>query len=107
MLPITTVCTADGAICTGDGRKLSNRLELTVSGPTSQHSSQPQENTPATGSPTISGTVQVGETLTALTSGISDSDGTTNASYTYQWIANEGDIRLGHCGCHGQHLCPG
>ena len=86
VLPITTVCTANGAICTGDGRKLSNRLELTVSGPTSQQ----QENTPATGSPTISGTVQEGETLTALTSGISDSDGTTNASYTYQWIANEG-----------------
>ena len=86
VLPITTVCTANGAICTGDGRKLSTRLELTVSGPTSQQ----QENTPATGSPTISGTVQEGETLTALTSGISDSDGTTNASYTYQWIANEG-----------------
>ena len=90
VLPITTVCTADGAICTGDGIKLSNRLELTVSGPTSQQSSQQQENTPATGSPTISGTVQVAETLTALTSGISDSDGTTNTSYTYQWIANEG-----------------
>ena len=90
VLPITTVCTANGAICTEDGRKLSNRLELTVSGPTSQQSSQQQENTLATGSPTISGTVQVGETLTALTSGISDSDGTTNASYTYQWIANEG-----------------
>ena len=90
VLPITTVCTANGAICTGDGRKLSNRLELTVSGPTSQQSSQQQENTPATGSPTISGTMQVGETLTALTSSISDSDGTTNASYTYQWIANEG-----------------
>ena len=29
MLPITTDCTATGAICTGDGRKLSNRLELT------------------------------------------------------------------------------
>ena len=88
VLPITTVCTANGAICTGDGRKLSNRLELTVSGPTSQHSSQPQENTPATGSPTISGTVQVGETLTALTPGISDTDGLTNPSYSYQWLSS-------------------
>ena len=26
-------CAAEGAICTGDGRKLSNRLEFTVSGP--------------------------------------------------------------------------
>ena len=32
-LPATTDCTDDGAICTGDGRMLSNRLELTVSGP--------------------------------------------------------------------------
>ena len=31
--PVTTDCDADGAVCTGDGRKLSNRLELTVSGP--------------------------------------------------------------------------
>ena len=33
VLPITTDCSATGAICTGDGRKLSNRLEFTVSGP--------------------------------------------------------------------------
>ena len=33
VLPITTDCTADGAVCTGDGRKLSNRLEIIVSGP--------------------------------------------------------------------------
>ena len=32
-LPATTDCTDDGAICTEDGRKLSNRLEFTVSGP--------------------------------------------------------------------------
>ena len=32
-LPITTDCSVQGAICTSDGRKLSNRLEVTVSGP--------------------------------------------------------------------------
>ena len=48
------------------------------------------ENTPATGLPTISGTAQVGEMLTADTSGISDSDGLTDASYTYQWVRNDG-----------------
>ena len=32
VLPITEDCTADGAVCTGD-RKLSNRLEIIVSGP--------------------------------------------------------------------------
>ena len=32
-LPATTDCDAQGAICTGDGRKLSNSLNFTVSGP--------------------------------------------------------------------------
>ena len=32
-LPITEDCDAQGAICTDDGRMLSHRLELTVSGP--------------------------------------------------------------------------
>ena len=42
-------------------------------------------NTPATGAPTISGTAQVGQTLTAATSGIMDTDGLTSPGYTYQW----------------------
>ena len=33
VLPATTDCTAEGAICTQDGSKLSNRLEITVQGP--------------------------------------------------------------------------
>ena len=33
VLPVTTHCNANGAVCTGDGRMLSNRLELAVSGP--------------------------------------------------------------------------
>ena len=47
-------------------------------------------NSPATGAPTISGTVQVDETLTADTSGITDADGLTDVSYSYQWIRNDG-----------------
>ena len=47
-------------------------------------------NTTATGLPNISGTPQVGETLTADTSGITDADGLTNVSYSYQWIRNDG-----------------
>ena len=91
VLPITTDCTDNGAVCTGDGTKLSNRLELTVSGPADEQSSQQQqENSAATGSPTISGTAQVGETLTASTTGITDADGLTNVSYSYQWVANDG-----------------
>ena len=33
VLPVTTDCAATGAVCTSDGRMLSTRLELTVSGP--------------------------------------------------------------------------
>ena len=53
------------------------------------------QNSPATGAPTISGTAQVGETLAADTSGIADSDGLTNVSYSYQWIANDGNSDSG------------
>ena len=52
----------------------------------------PSANTPASGTPTISGTARVGETLTAATSGISDADGLTNASFGYQWSAGGSDI---------------
>ena len=48
-------------------------------------------NSPATGAPTIGGTSQVGETLTALTNGITDEDGLDNVSYSYQWIRNNGN----------------
>ena len=49
-------------------------------------------NTPATGEPTITGTAQVGETLTANTTGIADSDGLNNATFTYQWLADDARI---------------
>ena len=48
-------------------------------------------NTAATGEPTISGTAQVGETLTAVTTGITDADGLTSPTYTYQWIRVDAD----------------
>ena len=52
---------------------------------------EPAENTPATGEPTITGTIQVGETLTVDTSAIADEDGLDNVSYSYQWISNDGN----------------
>ena len=54
---------------------------------------QSDQNTPALGPPTISGTVQVDETLTADTSGVEDADGLTNVSYSYQWMADGVDIQ--------------
>ena len=47
-------------------------------------------NTPATGAPTITGTAEVGQTLTAVTTGIMDADGLTSPTYTYQWIRVDG-----------------
>ena len=47
-------------------------------------------NTAATGAPTITGTAEVGETLTAVTTGIADADGLTSPAYTYQWIRVDG-----------------
>ena len=51
-------------------------------------------NTAATGRPTISGTVRVGEVLTADTTGIADADGVTNVSYSYQWVVTDGGAYL-------------
>ena len=49
-------------------------------------------NTPATGTPTITATAQVGETLTATTSGIADANGLTNEVFAYQWLADDAEI---------------
>ena len=78
----TNSCSAQGAICTGEGRKLSGGLQLAVAGP----------NTPATGAPTISGPAEVGETLTAGTTGIFDDDGLDYAAFAYQWLAGDAEI---------------
>ena len=47
-------------------------------------------NTAPMGAPTITGTAQVGQTLTAVTTGITDADGLTSPTYTYQWIRVDG-----------------
>ena len=62
--------------------------ETLTSAATDPVEAAPASNTPVTGTPTISGTAQVGETLTADTSGISDADGLTNATFSYQWLSS-------------------
>ena len=86
-LPITTDCDDQGAVCTPAGKKLSSGDSLFVPGPSATG------NNPATGAPTISGTAQAGETLTAGSSGIADADGLTNVQYGYQWLADGADIQ--------------
>ncbi len=105
VLPVTDSCDDQGAICTGDGGALSNRVELTISGPVAEEEDgqaqeqqqeeerTPPENSAATGAPAITGTAQVGETLTADTSGIADADGLDNAAFSYQWLADDADIQ--------------
>ena len=62
--------------------------ETRTSAPTATLAGTP--NTAATGAPTITGTAQVGQTLTAVTTGIMDADGLTSPTYTYQWIRVDG-----------------
>ena len=46
-----------------------------------------------TGAPTFTGTVAFGQTLTADTSGISDTDGLTNPDFSYQWFLNRALVK--------------
>ena len=75
-------CALPRAICTADVRRLFNHMELT---------GEAKDSSAPAGAPTISGTVEVGETLTADTSGISDADGLTGATFSYQWVSYDGN----------------
>ena len=81
-LPLTTDCDDDGAVCTSYGSKLSSAVEITVS----------VQNFAATGAPSISGAAQVDERLTADQAAMSDANGLTNATFTYQWLADDAEI---------------
>ena len=63
-----------------------------VSGYANADTPQRPANSPATGAPTITGTARVGDTLTADTAGIADTNGLDNVSYSYQWLADDTDI---------------
>ena len=86
-------------VATDEGKVINVRVSFTddegneeslTSGATDAVDARP--NSPATGVPTITGTAQVGETLTANTSGITDADGLSNVQYEYQWLADDSDI---------------
>ena len=81
VLPPTTDCTAEGAICTQDRRPLSSTLEIVIPGPGR-----------ATGKPGITGAAQVDQLVTAITSGIQDTDGLENAAFQFQWLADNTEI---------------
>ena len=85
-----------GGICTGEGKMLSEGGTTTLPGPDEEdkpdNTDSNEPNSPATGEPTISGTAQVGETLTANTSGVADADGLGSVQYEYQWLADDAEI---------------
>ena len=81
-------CDSPAAVCTKDGRALSNTISTTVAGP-----DRAPANAPAEGAPTIAGTPRVGGTLSASTSGITDADGLDDARFAYQWIRANSDIQ--------------
>ena len=74
----------------GDGPPTAEQTETARAQASSQQGSA--SNTAATGQPTISGTAQVGETLTVDTNDIHDPDGTGDAVFTYQWLSEETEI---------------
>ena len=92
-LPASEDCSIWGAVCTADGKKLSNRLEFTVSGSSTPVPVQAPDNAPSTGAPVVTGTVQVGQPLTAGISGINDADGLSGATFTYQWLVDDAEIQ--------------
>ena len=69
-----------------------NEEQLTSAATGAVAAAPPPPNTPATGAPSITGVAQVGETLTAGITGISDGDGLYNATFTYQWLADDAEI---------------
>ena len=80
----------EGGICAGDSTPLSEvPAARIIPGP--EQEEEPQ-NTPAAGAPTISGTPQVGETLTAETDGINDADGLDHVSFSYQRVRIDGGV---------------
>ena len=72
----------------GDAGEASRPVEIRMQATSQQQTA----NSPATGAPAITGTAQVGETLTADTSGVGDADGLSNAVFSYQWQAGGADI---------------
>ncbi len=80
------------------GKRITVTASFTVGATSEERTSAPTAavaapgNIPATGEPTISGILQVGQTLTADTSGIVDADGPAAPAFSYQWQADGQDI---------------
>ena len=65
------------------------------------------DNAAATGAPVITGTAQVGETLTADTAGMEDGNGLDRVQFRFQWVSNDGSADTDVAGRGGLRLHPG
>ena len=79
-------CSATGALCTEDDRPIAQTISTTVEGPAD---TQTPANQPAAGRPVVSGTPNVGQTLTVSTDGVTDANGMTEATLHYQWVRTD------------------
>ena len=86
-------CSASDAICSLEthGKRLYQGDSRTV--PYVQAQREETPNSPATGQPTISGTPESGQVLTASTSNIQDANGLNGATFSYQWQRYDGSSR--------------
>ena len=66
-------------------------LGVLTSAPTAQVAAS--SNHPATGLPAIRGQARVGATLRASLSSLDDADGLSGATFAYQWLADDAEIR--------------
>ena len=87
-----TVAVSYTAPADPDARRLrdaaGNAAPSFASHPVSNATPVPGNQAP-TGVPTISGTAQVNETLTASVDGIDDPDGRGDGTFSYRWLAND------------------
>ena len=77
---------------TDDAGNEESLISLAVIASQAQIRNAEPANVPATGAPGIEGTAEVGQTLTATTSGIADDDGISTAVFAYQWLADDAAI---------------
>ena len=81
-------------VAADEGKNIKVRVTFTDDGGTEEtlvSDATDAVNTAPTGLPAISGTAQVGETLTASADEIADADGLENATFAYQWLSNNGE----------------
>ena len=81
-------------VAADEGKNIKVRVTFTDDGGTEEtlvSEATDAVNMAPTGLPAISGTAQVGETLTASADEIADADGLENATFAYQWLSNNGE----------------